>query len=436
MTRMKPIDDSEREKIQQLLDATLPLIESTSDGMVRLYGGSIFAFEIQVFALTKQLGKRFPPMSESQMTTMVKRGVYHLAGLSDEQQSVDELFAKFNDDLKVKGDTTFQVIDLLNISPRSAPVEMVVNGITFHSIDGVKLRSLFEGDAERLRPHAFANLAKFTAYFYEVEIPSYRAIYGPEAVIGELADPFERARALLNFNHLGRQTKLSSWSIRPRPRAKYLPSPYTLVRAVGDEKNEEFSLFYNPTAIDLRFQAITEKEWTRFVDLEKRIYQLPEKTSKSTASHVDRLLRIYQQALDTTDQAVTFLHFWQVLERIASPTQIARGLETKKIISRLQTIVPLDSTQRMVLKELGEIRHSYAHQGAFPGGNGEQLNEILKSYADKCLGRTIFSLELVPRVIDVEEYYAVAVDPAKARLQALENAIKIVRSNQNSGSSS
>ena len=47
------------------------------------------------------------------------------------------------------------------------------------------------------------------------------------------------------------------------------------------------------------------------------------------------LLDLYQRALDSTDEAVAFLRYWQILENITSPQQQGRGIETRKLISRL-----------------------------------------------------------------------------------------------------
>ena len=425
MPKLKDIPDKTRNELQQGIDEAMQSLECETDG-INITWLNIFRFEFPVFLLSRLLEDYFPAMSERQMYTQVREALYYLACLNPEERTVDKLIEKLSDNLRVGGITTFQIVVFLNALPPSD--EVTVNDVTFYPIKGTALRPLISEERRRVNPNAYNSLNNFTAYFYEVTVPAYRVASGVHDVIDELILPFEQMRALLNFNHhwglysfrLGREYV---------PRAQYPPTPYIFVRQVGNSEKEEFDFFYIPVvAIQYRNRRIESNEWQRFLSLEDRLFRPTPQQEKSTKRYVARLLLIYQQALDSPDQATAFLHFWQVLERIASPRQEGRGIETKKIISRLDTIVPLNQREKMVLKELGKIRHAYVHQGNFSHSQGEQLGILIKPYVDRCLSGLYGLLNELPTLTDLEEYFSVAGNPSEARLQALENAIRIVRS--------
>ena len=167
--------------------------------------------------------------------------------------------------------------------------------------------------------------------------------------------------------------------------AQYLPSPFHFVIKNGVPA-EDF--FYEEVEYHYDYHDVTANEWKWLDVLGQKIYSQP-RDDKSLSKAISELLGIYQRALDSLSSAVSFLHFWQILERIASPEQEQRGIDNKQILNRLDLLIHLRPTDQKILRELGNIRNEYAHRGSFPVERGERLNRIVKLYVDLYLFRLI-----------------------------------------------
>lgn len=425
MPKLRSLDSEKtRDEIEQSLRNAISRIDIGEDGEITLQGSNIFAFDVQVFGLVVLVQDLLPPMTQSQASALVKQAVFRAAKRAPEDQTLDTFFDDLDRYLDHEGEQNVRVIQFLNVSPSHSVDSFTVTGTTLTKLAAIEaFPAQFNQTAERLNTAALRNLAKFSAYQYDLEIPSYQTTLGVTHSVEKLTRPFEQMRALLGFADQSQKITFG-YSVAPEPLAKYLPSPFTLV---SEQDAPGPRLLYFPTRVNYRFQNPDQMVWDQAAGLETRIYG-DTRIRRQMIDFVDMLLRLYQQALDATDAAISFLHFWQILERIASPTQIGRGIETKAILTRLDTITKLDASERRVLHQLGEFRHEYVHGGLFPFGEGEQVNRMLKSYVDDNLSRLINTLDVFQTLDDLEQYYVVAVNPNESRLAALEKAIRFQRS--------
>jgi hypothetical protein len=421
MAKMRVPSDEEQKALNQQLQAYLPF---ASGGVLSANG--LADSEVEAYLLARRTHKFFPSMNAPEASSLLFPAISEARASSKQPIEILDVFAEIDKKLDRQGADTFTMLAFLNARKESCPDEISVAGTTFKKLEWPQVyTTLHDGETARVDAgeySAFEHLHDWTCYSYDVIIPEYRS-NNVAGLMTDLLRPFEQFRMLLNFAYDGGRIT-HSWSVHLKAMARYLPSPFHFVLINGVLAPTSF--FYEEVEYRYEYHSVSVKEWQSVDALNKKIFAQPVMDG-SINDAICELLSIYQRALDSLSPAVTFLHFWQILERIASPEQEQRGLENKQIISRLDTLITLRPSDRKILKELGEIRNEFAHRGNFSMDNGQPLNRILKVYVDHFLFRLIRLIDKFPMVIDLREYYDVALNRSEARLSAIENAIKFIR---------
>ena len=429
MAKMRQPDGRLSASLQSQLDAIFPLFEIDANGQVQVNWPHSFEFEARLFVLANDMNEFFPPVARTQVAETLQSAVWILAREPVEQRSVERLFAHLDEVVGHDGAQELSVVAFLNAHHNQSLSEIRVRDTVFTRQDEDSVQELVQGEngpprARYLNPDAFRNLHRFAAYSYRVVVPTYRLALGLDHLSNEVTGPFDQMRSLLNFSYHRRLvTHRIGTTLFEKPLARFLASPFFFI--ILDSVVQDV-FFWEPAAPKYEYHLVESGVLEGFRDLEGRLGHSLQGRG-SLADLMYELFDIYQKALDATRPAVVFLHFWQILERIASPEREGRGLETDRIIERLNLIAPLTELERQILEQLGELRHEYVHRGAFPDDNGEETSRLLKYVSDKCLNGLLAFLDETPKLIDLREYYSVASNRSEARLAAIERAVSIVR---------
>lgn len=425
----RPANDKQREAIQQTLDNALQHVQPTSEGQKGVVVENIVQHEIDSYLLTHALDTLFPDIRDEQRLSHVHGAFISVANLPESSRTVESLLATLDKFFDHTGATSVQVFTFFNIRPTDAPQELTAGQWVLQKVDDFDFQNLFmrESLLKNLKqsiPDVDKWLHRLVPYQYKVVIPNIRWKNGLPFCIAEIIEPAQKVRALLNF---AEKFNRSSWRFNrsPTPHSAFLRPPAYLL-AIEEEMLDE--TIYEPVANQYIYLP------TR---LDEAVLKISNQLSDSLQSNSGkrrlldfswRLLELYQSALDATEPASTFLHYWQIVERTTSPKQEGRGIETSRLIERLGLLFNLEATEKILLRTMGDIRHEYVHSGDFPTGSGEQLNRILKRYADECVYGFLGPwLHEFANLSEIEEYFAIASNPAKDRLAAIEKAIALVR---------
>ncbi len=419
MPRLRSATQETSIRIQAQLDAISPLFEFAEGGLPFLSMARHLAYERSTLLLTEEVRRLLPPMGSAQAGALVDDVIGDLANPAGIDAT--DLLAEVGRRLSPEGDRELRVIAFLNTPPDQSPDSLTAANTTFDKLTSLQVNEIIlsEPFIEKARHHnrlAAENLARFAAYTYTVRVPEYLAAQGLEYVGDRITEPFERLRSLLNFARHRRSVTVR-FGIRREPLARYAVSPFHVLKS-GDKIEDEF--FWEVMPPDYKFHPIEAATIEALNRAEGLVYG---QSPSGLAQYIGDLLLIYQEALDTPDPEAAFLHFWQVLEGIASPTQERRGVESDKVVQRLRTLAPVEQDEEDVLKRMGMLRHGLVHRSVFPGENAERYVRIIKLEADKFLLALLRVLPQLPEVIDLMEYYNVASDRSEARLQALERSL-------------
>ncbi len=423
MPRLRSATQETSTGIQARLSAIALLFEFAEGGLPFLSMHRHLAYERSMLLLTEEVRRLLPPMGSAQAGALVDDVIGDLvkpAGID-----ATYLLAELGRRLSPEGDRELRVIAFLNAPPDQSPDSLTAANTAFDKLASLQVNEILlnEPFMEKAKHHnrlAAENLDRFAAYAYTVRVPEYLAAQGLEYVGDRITEPFERLRSLLNFAYHRRSVTVR-FGMRREPLARYALSPFHLLES-EDKVEEDF--FWEAMPPDYEFHPIDAATAEALDRVEGLVYG---QSSGRLAQHVGDLLLIYQKALDTPDPEAAFLHFWQVLEGMASPTQEKRGIESDKVVQRLNALAPFERNEEDILKRIGALRHELVHRSAFPGENAERYVRIIKLEADKFLLALLSLLPQLPEVVDLTEYYNVASDRSEARLRALQKAIRLAQ---------
>jgi hypothetical protein len=370
----------------------------------------------------------------------VRKSLRPLLVREETTHTVDEL-VRFIDQtfLNSHESSTYIVTGFLPKAFKTAPVSVQVDNISLNKVEAVEwVRKYQKIDAVRFDMEQSTRGTRWgddfdffdtTAYQYEMVVPSFRKMVG--SLIGELCEPLDKLRAVLNF--------IAAYGIGPGlfsnqqliPQSPILPSPLFFVE---DRERSRVQFLFNPLTLTVgsTLHQVKDHVWEQASEILGRL-QRPS-SSDSILPLLWKLLDIHQQALDSTDEAVAFLHYWQVVERTVSPIQNNRGFEIKNIVSRLGTLVDLASSDKDMLQHLGGVRNEFAHIGKYPYGSDRMPVRAIKPFADACISSLIYKWsKKLPTNHDLDAYLDMAGLPIVKR-----NAIHVALSllSEDKGSSS
>ena len=211
--------------------------------------------------------------------------------------------------------------------------------------------------------------------------------YGPEAAVYLASDRFDVLRAILNMSVLrGHITFFSE----PKQLSVFLPTPVFGVFKSDGTMVSSYRTTEKYDYHDYRKSTI-EDAW-----LPKAKSLLPffeqELKYPSTSQHVLGLMRLYQAAIDLNSTSSAFLGMWQVLE--SAVTFGKENIRQSELVSRVSTLLNMDSMFQHSLKVLKETRNQLAHNGEFDEDDDDLLR-ILKLIADVCVS-TLIGLGVCP----------------------------------------
>ena len=411
------LSETQKDKIQAAFPEFISKFEASPGGegiVVRNAGIT----EFYSFALAKQLMSAVPKLDIGMLTNWIEKAAMKLVHYPQDQQTLDSLINIVNETLQIEGVRRVKVTFFLNINRTSARssykigrTEIVQSGQFPASLLSTSYQSNFKrvfGDISTL-----SLLSRYTAYSYEMSIPAFKMSSHVVSMAGELFEPIDRLRSLLNFAAGFRLISYKS-SIRPQPRSHYVPSPLYLIEVDG-QPHDDF--LYEPTMVGVNPfpQSPKPHVWDVFDYTIQRLNS-GDASNRKGSDYLWNLLLLNQKAADSSDNAVSFLHYWQILERIASPNQMGRGMAVADIVKRLSQLLKISDTECEVLKTLGAMRNEYAHAGEFPSSNGELFSHMLKRYTDVCIGELIdYYSQHLELPGELEAYLDISVRPAPQR---------------------
>lgn len=379
--------------------------------------------------------------SDVQRLSFVRRGLQHLVRQEKATQTVDALVDHIQANyLRIGGSERFLVTAFLPKIFKATPEQLIVDGVVLKSVESLlvvrKYRALesVAGEVtlalEGTRWEHEFSFSGTTGFQYELVIPVART--NAELPINELCQPLEKLRSLLNFAATyGRITwRFSRYFVDPR--SDVLPSPLYFVE---NQATSEVQILYEPLTIaaNIKSHMSDDKIWERTQLLLEQLSR-PPVAADSIVQLIWKLLELRQKGTDSIDAAVSLLHYWQVIERSASPIQKGRGIENSKTVAHLATLFPLSPTEKQMLLHLGEIRNQFAHVGEFPYEMGQRPEQIVKRYADECIRSLLFHWsEMLHTVHALDAYYTLATQPSSSRLESMRLALAALSSDATPG---
>jgi hypothetical protein len=123
--------------------------------------------------------------------------------------------------------------------------------------------------------------------------------------------------------------------------------------------------------------------------------------SSSIEHHILGLLRLYQQAVDTTSPAPAFLAMWQVLE--SAVTFENEHINNQEINSRVDALLNLNPILKNSLKLFTNMRNDYVHDGIFDQ-DGFDLFPTLKLIAENCIFRMVELANQFSTINELHDY--------------------------------
>lgn len=345
-------------------------------------------------SLQRLLGKN---TSDVQRVSYVRRSVHHFVRQRNGMPTIDAFVnhIKMNY-LNTRGSKRFLVTAFLPKVFNTTPGHLTIDGVVLNNVDPMATVREYgalaniKGDLQNVLhgskwEHDYS-FRETTCYQYELAIPATRTNAG--LPINELCQPIEKLRALINFaaNYLRIEWRFSVHYVSPL--SEVLPSP---IYFIEDRDSAKVQLFYDRLTIAAYSLPgwIRDEVWQETQRLLERLSQTVVETG-SIFHLIWQLLELRQKGTDSVDAAVSFLHYWQVIERAASPIQKNRGIENKKVVAHLATLFRLSPTERLALLNLGEIRNQFAHTGEYPHDIDDLPQRIVRRYADGCIMSLLF----------------------------------------------
>ena len=115
-------------------------------------------------------------------------------------------------------------------------------------------------------------------------------------------------------------------------------------------------------------------------------------------------LEMYGRAIDTNETRLSFLFFWQILEKLTLKTN---SLPEKEVINRVSEILNFDQTHNDYLLVMYHSRNSLIHESHFPEDNHFAINEVghIKSIIDIFIEKMFDIVVKYPSLDKLSEYY-------------------------------
>jgi hypothetical protein len=213
------------------------------------------------------------------------------------------------------------------------------------------------------------------------------------AAVSMASDRFDVLRAIINISAL--LGRFSYFRSRPSHLSLVLPTPIYLIG--GDE---------GVTDIWFTVEKYQYKKAKLKQDLHRNIeYLLPifadEIEESSSHQHLLGIMRLYQDAVDSTHTRPAYLSMWQVVESAVSFP--GERLRQSDVISRVATLTKIDPLYKSALDLLKDIRNSLVHSGEFLD-RSDDLFFTLKIIADECILRLISLCREYPTLSQLKEY--------------------------------
>ena len=437
---MKPADSSNG-TAQMALAWLVDHLEPSEDSGLRIRDGRTTwgTVKFYEYLLAGNLLERLTQhVSHVEAEIFVQKGLRLLLEQDKSDQTVDELVRYINDTfLHSHGVDKYLITGFLPQRFEAAPHTIQVNGVTLSKVDAYKWVSKYqELDNVRLemgqstngtRWHSSQAFFATTCYQYEVVVSSVRKMVGP--LISELCEPLNYLQSVLNFvsAHGFEPTRFSNQLLVPH--SPVLPSPLYFIE---NREKSTVQFLFNPLTLTVGslLYPVSDAVWDR---VNRILTQMAgTANSGSIIQFIWTLLGIHQKALDSVDEAVAFLHYWQVVERTASPIQHSRGLENGKIVSRLAALIDLTSSEKEMLRHLSAIRNEFAHVGTYPYDSSRRPVHAIKPFADACISCLIYHwADKLPTTHDLDAYLDLAVQsPTKRR--AVRIALNVLDQSQES----
>jgi len=435
-----PTKREDKQAIELHLSKLLSICEPINENQIQPVNGIWTELDAHRLAITQRMGPLPKSISEGQRLKFLGGGIARLAHLPEEQQTLDRLYIEMNSMIETGRPVTVTILAFLNIARQSAPSEFQIGSTKITRADplcykrfttnnalAAKLGDIARSDIKILE----SRLSQLTGYEYTIELPRPKYASGLFHVHAELVEPLERLRSLMNFANLVGQRN-SVTSPLPVAHSTFTSSPLWFFEVDGNVLGEILyvhSSYESPNRGRMRWEG-----WSELPSFSKLVTDIGDDTDSENTikSLVWNLLRLYQEGMDSTDRAIAFLHFWQIIERSTCPRGKDQSLGTDRIISRLESLLSfpkleiyhISKAEKDALKSLGNLRHTFAHRGEFPRPLGEFYFQILKRYADFSI---IWLLRILPYMNDttlLEAYYVVCARSHNINIDMLKTILE------------
>jgi hypothetical protein len=183
---------------------------------------------------------------------------------------------------------------------------------------------------------------------------------------------------------------------KPTHLSKFLPSPVYLIY-----KENKLDTFYITIEQYKYKKEKLKSPYEERIDYFLSLYRKPiNKTA--TSFHILALLRLYQDAIDSSLPRPSYLSMWQVVE--SSVTLPNENLTQDEIISRVAGLLNIDPLYRSTLALLKDIRNRLVHSGEFLD-HSDDLFFTLKLIADQIIVNIIRLSKQFPTIEELRQFF-------------------------------